>query len=579
MGPRAAAAGPEGAASGRVAGDAPWLAAYPPDVDWAAPIPEGTLVGLFDAAVAAHGPRPCLDFLGRRWTYAEVGAWVARAAAGLRRLGVAPGDRVGLCLPNTPYAVVAYHAALRIGAVVVNLSPLAAPGELRAQVRDAGVSVLLTIDLEPVLGRALALLGEGVGHVVVCRFHRALPLAKALAFRVAKRRVIGAVPAGEARAHDFEALAAGPADAAPHPVAPGDLAVLQYTGGTTGTPKGAMLTHANLTANAAQVRAWFTGAEPGRERLLAVLPLFHVFAMTVAMNAGLAWGAEIVLLPRFEPRSLLAAIRRTRPTILPGVPTVFQAILDQPRRVDMRSIRSCISGGAPLPVEVKRAFEAASGCVLVEGYGLTEASPVCLCNPLTGANKPGSIGLPLPGTRVALRSLADPAVDAPPGARGELVVAGPQVMRGYWAREADTAATLLPGGWLRTGDVATMDAEGYVSIVDRIKDLILCSGYNVYPRMIEEALYRHPDVAAATVVGMPDRYRGESPAAFVQPREGATLEPEALRRFLKEHLSPIEMPRLIEVRAELPRTLVGKLSKKELRAELVAQPPEAGAPP
>jgi long-chain acyl-CoA synthetase len=310
--------------------------------------------------------------------------------------------------------------------------------------------------------------------------------------------------------------------------------------------------------------------------VLAVLPLFHVFAMTSAMTAGLGWGAEIVLLPRFDIAQLLAALRRRRPTVFPGVPTLFKAILDHGTKPqDLASVRVCLSGGAPLPMEIKRAFEAAAGCTLVEGYGLTEASPVCFCNPIEPAtqigNRAGTIGLPLPGIDASIRALDDPARALPTGERGELCLRGPNIMRGYWQRPDDTAAVTTPDGWLRTGDVGVMDDDGYVTLVDRIRDLIICSCYNVYPRTIEEAIYRHPEVVAVTVLGVPDDYRGESAAAFVQARPGARLTETELRQFLRDKLSPIEMPVLIELRAELPRTAVGKLSRKELREEMLGR--------
>jgi long-chain acyl-CoA synthetase len=549
----------------------PWLRAYPQPPGWAFAAPAETLVEVFEASVRRFAHRPALDFFGKRWSYAELGALVDHAAAGFRALGVVPGTRVGLCLPNTPYFVIGYFGALKAGAIVVNFNPLNVGEELAAQAKDSGCEIVLAPDLEPIFGRVMGLLGTTpVRRVVACRFARALPPVKAAAFRVVKRADIARVPVGDDRVVEFDALVSGPRIAAPPEVRPEAPAVLQYTGGTTGAPKGVVLTHANLTANLRQVQGWFPACRPGEERMLAVLPFFHVFAMTVAMNAALGWGAEIVMLPRYEQKSLMGAIRRRRPTVFPGVPTLFKAMLDKgATREQLASIRSCISGGAPLPLEVKRAFEVASGCTLVEGYGLTEASPVCFCNPLQAENRAGTIGLPLPGVEAEIRSLDDPYHALPVGERGELCVRGPNVMVGYWNRPDETAKVLLPGGWLRTGDVGIMDAEGYVQLVDRIKDLILCSGFNVYPRAIEEALYRHPDVAAATVVGMPDEYRGESPAAFVQPRPGSALNEEALRDFLRDKLSPIEMPRVIELRDELPRTAVGKLSKKELRAELL----------
>jgi long-chain acyl-CoA synthetase len=555
----------------------PWLRSYPPGIAWDAVPEPGTLPAMFEGAVARFADRPCLDFLGRRWRYAELGEAVARVAEGFRRLGIGPGSHVGLCLPNSPYYLMAFYGALRAGATVVNFNPLHVAEELAAQARDADVTLMVAPDLDPILPRVLGLLGEGpVRRVVVCRFAAALPMLKGLAFRLLRRRAIARVPAGDPRVLRWEGLAAAPPIEAPPTVRPGDVAVLQYTGGTTGTPKAAMLTHANLTANLAQVQAWSPGNIPGQERVLAVLPFFHVFALTSVLNAGIGWGAELVLLPRFEPAQLLATIRRTRPTLFFGVPTLFKAVLDHcakpggAKPEDLASVKLCISGGAPLPLEVKRAFEAASGCVLVEGYGLTEASPVCLCNPVEGENRPGSIGLPLPGVRVEIRALDGSGAVLPPGEPGELCVAGPNIMAGYWRRPEETAAVLGEDGFLRTGDVGIMDADGYVTLVDRIKDLILCSGYNVYPRTIEEVLYRHPDVVAATVVGAPDPYRGEHPVAFVELRPGSTTDADALREFLRDKLSAIERPRRIEIRARLPRTAIGKLSKKELKAELLA---------
>jgi len=550
----------------------PWLSAYPPGIDWAMALPPTTLPALFDAAVARFADRPCLDFLGRQWRYAEVGAEVAATSAGLHRLGVGPGSRVGLCLPNGPHYVIGFFAVLRTGATVVNCNPLYTAEELGRIVRDAGIEVMLAPDLRPIQDRVLSLLGETpLRHLVLCPFAATLPWLKGLAFRLLKRDAIGHVPAGESRCTPWNALRSGPAVALPAP-SPGDVAVLQYTGGTTGLPKGAMLTHANLAANCRQVTAWSPGLVPGAERMLAVLPFFHVFALTTVLLAAFFEGAQLVLLPRFEAGPLLATLRRTRPTVFHVVPTLLKALIDAGvTRADLASVKVCISGGAPLPEEIRRSFEAIGACRVLEGYGLTEASPVCLCNPLEGEIRPGSIGLPLPGVRVEIRRLDDPMRPVAPGESGEVCVAGPNVMAGYWNRPEETAEVLLPDGFLRTGDVGVMDDAGYVTLVDRIKDLIICSGYKVFPRMIEEALYRHPDVVAATVVGMPDAYRGESPAAFVELRPGSTATVAQLREMLAEALSPITMPKLIEIRPSLPRTAVGKLSKTELRAEMRAR--------
>ncbi len=557
----------------------PWLAAYPAGIDWHAVPPPETLVEVFEGAATRFGHRPCLDFLGRRWTYAEVAALVERAAAGFRRLGAGPGTRIGLCLPNGPHYVVAFYGALRAGAAVVNFNPLYMPGELASQAADADVAIMVAPDLDPILGRVLGLLGQGpVQHVVACPFADALPALKRLAFRLLKRGATMPIPRGDTRVIAWDELLDTPPIAEPPGIGPDDLAVLQYTGGTTGTPKGAMLTHRNLAANLRQVQAWSPGSRPGEERTLAVLPFFHVFALTSVLGASIGWGAELVMLPRFDVKLVIATLRRTRPTLFHGVPTLFKAVLDHgATSADLASVRICISGGAALPQEIRSTFEAASGCTLVEGYGLTEASPVCFCNPVEGAPRAGSIGLPLPGIRAEIRALDAPDRALPPGERGELCIVGPNVMAGYWRRPEDTAAAIDAGGFLHTGDVGIMAADGYVTLVDRIKDLIICSGYNVYPRMIEEALYTHPDVVAATVVGMPDAYRGESPAAFVEARPGSGLTEPVLRLHLKERISSIEMPRLIELRDSLPRTAVGKLSKKELKAELLQRDAGQGA--
>jgi long-chain acyl-CoA synthetase len=540
------------------------------------PLPATTLLALFDDALARFADRPCLDFLGRRWRYVEVGALVAAAAGGLHRLGIGQGSRVGLCLPNGPHYVLAFFAILRTGATVVNCNPLYTSEELARIVRDAEVDLMLAPDLLPIQDRVLDLLDKTpLRHVVVCSFAGSLPWLKGLAFRVLQRASIGHGGRGDQRVSTWEHLSAGPPVKLPAP-RPGDVAVLQFTGGTTGLPKAAMLTHANLAANCRQVIAWSPTLTPGAERMLAVLPFFHVFALTAILLAAFAEGAELILLPRFEAGPLLATLRRTRPSIFHVVPTLLKALIDAGvTRDDLTSIKVCISGGAPLPEEIRRSFEALGACRVLEGYGLTEASPVCLCNPLVGDIRPGSIGLPLPGVRVEIRALDNPLNRLPPGERGEVCVAGPNIMAGYWHRPEETAEVLLPDGFLRTGDVGIMDASGFVTLVDRIKDLIICSGYKVFPRMIEEALYRNPDVAAATVVGMPDAYRGESPAAFVELRPGGTATVEDLREMLGRSLSPITMPRVIEIRARLPRTAVGKLSKTELRAELRARQSES----
>ncbi len=541
------------------------------------PVPE-----LLSRAARSWPRRVAVDFLGRRWRYGKLDALVDRAAAGLQRLGLKPGERVGLCLPNTPYFVIFYFAIMRAGGIVVNFNPLYTERELRTQILDSGTTIMIVPDARAIHDRVAAVAeAAGLRHIVLCRMARAMPPIKALLFSIARRRDI-ARPArstllvscssviartGIARAG---ALRATPVDPQR------DIALLQYTGGTTGIPKGAALTHANLTANAFQVAQLLGHRGPEAERILGVLPLFHVFALTAVLNLGVAIGAEMILLPRFTVADTLKTIARRRPTMLPAVPTIYNALSNAaesaPRRVreGLRKIELCISGGAPLPAEVQARFEALTGCKLAEGYGLSETSPVVCCNRLDGSSRSGSVGPMVLETIVEIRDLADPAIILGPGVRGEVCVRGPQVMQGYWNRPAETASAMIDGAF-RTGDVGYLDEAGYLFLVDRIKDVILCGGYNVYPRLIEEALYRHPDVLEATVIGIPDAYRGECPKAFVVLRAGAAASVPALRQFLEDELSRIELPREIELRETLPHTAIGKLSKKELVAEEAAR--------
>jgi long-chain acyl-CoA synthetase len=541
-------------------------------VDWHAEVPGVALFTLLDDAARAYPARPCTNFFGRLTSYAEIARLVDRAAAGLQKLGVKKGTKVGLLLPNTPTFIIYYYAALKAGGTVVNFNPLYTVEELAFQVRDSETEIMVTLDLAMLFDKVDAMLKSNtLPRAIVCSFPALLPAQKSTLFRLFKRRQLANPKASKSAGRiimEREVLAHG---ATPSPVAidpERDVAVLQYTGGTTGTPKGAMLTHANLSCNTRQVMMWAPDLGQGQERVMGVLPFFHVFAMTVVMNFGIAKAAEIVMMPRFTLDDGLALIHKTRPTIMPGVPTLFNAIQNHPKikSFDLSSLKFCLSGGAPLPLEVKQNFEAATGCRLVEGYGLSEASPVVTCNPIDSPQVPGSIGLPLPGTIVSLRSLADPAVPVGPGERGELCVKGPQVMRGYWKRPDETAGQFT-GDFLRTGDVAIMDENGYFQIVDRIKDLIICSGYNVYPRRVEEAIYEHPAVEEVTVIGIPDKYRGEAPKAFIKLKEGQTATAEDIQRHLAVKLSKIELPAAIEFRDSLPKTMIGKLSKKELKAE------------
>ncbi|NJM33580.1 MAG: long-chain fatty acid--CoA ligase [Rhodomicrobium sp.] len=551
----------------------PWLKTYPADVDWHAPLSAEPLHVILERTAKDHGRRTCTYFFGKSLSYAEINRLADSVAAGLQKRGVGKGVNVGLLLPNCPAFIIFYYGILKAGGTVVNFNPLYTIEELTHQARDANLHSLVTLDLKALFPKAEALLaGNAVSSLIVCQFAQLLPAVSAILFGLFKKSEIAGwrqSPYGS-RIVPYIALIADGGKPQPVPIDPKtDVAVIQYTGGTTGIPKGAMLTHANLSINTRQNLLWAHDVVIGEERMMGILPLFHVFGMTTIMNAGIACAATLVLLPRFDLKQALKLIRKMRPTLMPGVPTLYTALMNSPdlRPGDLASLKFCISGGAPLPMEVKRGFEAASGCRLVEGYGLSETSPTATGNPVSGVNKEGSIGIPLPGTRVSIRSLDDPAKELLLGENGEICIAGPQVMKGYWQQPKETADAMA-GEFLRTGDVGYMDAEGYTFIVDRIKDIILCSGFNVYPRNIEEAIYRFPGVEEVIVVGIPDTYRGEAPKAFIKLKDGVSATKQDILTFLEAKLSKIEMPAEIEFRDALPKTLIGKLSKKDLRAEI-----------
>ncbi len=527
---------------------------------------------MLDQSVARFPTRTVLDFLGRRMSYAELGDAVDHAARGLQDLGVKKGTRVALCLPNTPYYPILFFATLKVGGIVVNVNPLYVERELRHLIKDSGAEVIATCDISEIHARVLKVAGEmGVRHVITCPIAGALPTLKGIAYRLFKRAEIGRAPS-DARHLTFDALLAAKGDPTPVAVTPDEVAVLQYTGGTTGEPKAAMLSHANLVSNADAMVVFVGGERPEQDRVMGALPLFHVFALTTVLTYSIRTGAEMILMPRFELAQLLKIIARTRPSYFPAVPTIYAAITAAAatQKVDLSSIRACISGGAPLPAEVRTAFEKATGALVVEGYGLSEASPIITCSPFDGSGKPGSAGVPFPGTTIEIRDREDPTRLLPIGENGEICARGPQVTQGYW-HKPEATSDLFVDGALRTGDVGHLDEDGYLFIVDRIKDLILCGGYNVYPRVIEDALYEHPAVAEVIVIGVPDAYRGQAPKAFVTLVEGAAATPEELRDFLRDKVSKIELPRAVEIRDVLPKTLIGKLSKKELVAEEAAK--------
>lgn len=550
----------------------PWTAHYPPGVDWHMQIDPVSLNTLLDRAARQFPKNPAISFLGRITTYEALAAEVDRVTAGLQSIGVGRGTKVGLFLPNTPTFIVYYYAILKAGGTVVNFNPLYTIEELTYQVRDSDTEMMVTHNLKALFPKVEELISLGVlKRAIVVPFTSVLPKVKATLFSMLKRKEVADTAGSKVADRIVDGLKIAATKGPPTPVAINpteDVAVLQYTGGTTGTPKGAMLTHGNVYANTMQIEAWATDLVPGHERVLGALPLFHVFAMTGVMNIGIAKAAKIILMPRFVLADAVKLIHTEKPTMMPAVPTIFTAMLNFPniKKYDLSSLRFCISGGAPLPMEIKLKFEELSGSRVVEGYGLSEASPVITCNPIEGPQIPGSIGPPVPQTIVSLRSIDDPEVEVPAGERGELCAKGPQIMKGYWKRPNDTANQFV-GDYLRTGDVAIMDKHGYFEIVDRIKDLIICSGYNVYPRRVEEAIYEYAAVEEVTVIGIKDSYRGEAPKAFIKLKEGMAATKEDILKHLESKISKIEMPSEIEFRDALPKTMIGKLSKKELVAE------------
>jgi long-chain acyl-CoA synthetase len=554
-----------------------WLGSYPKGVDWHQRFDAQPLYRLIDAAGARWGGRPATNFLGKIATYGEISQSVDKVAAGLQSIGVGKGTKVGLFLPNSPTFIIYYFAILKAGGTVVNYNPLYTHDELAFQVRDSETELMVTLDLKILFDKVEGLIEAGVlKRAVVCSFPALLPAAKSVLYKLLKGKTLSRPKASSVADRivlEADLIAAAKALQPVVVDSTTEIAVLQYTGGTTGTPKGAMLTHANVYINVMQSLAWVPGLEAGKERVLGALPFFHVFAMTGVMNFAIATGAEIVIMPRFVLNDAMALITKTKPTIMPGVPTMFIAMLNHPKlkSFDLSSLKFCLSGGAPLLLETKRSFEALTGCKVVEAYGLSESSPAVTINPLEGPIKEMSIGQPIPATIVSLRDPANPTVEVAQGEKGEICIKGPQVMQGYWKKPEETANQFTPDGYLRTGDVATMDTDGFIYIVDRIKDLIICSGYNVYPRNIEEAISTHPAVEEVTVIGIKDAYRGEAPKAFVKLKAGVQASAQDILKHLEPKISRIEMPEAIEFRDALPKTMIGKLSKKELKAEEAAK--------
>ncbi|OGS49388.1 MAG: long-chain fatty acid--CoA ligase [Euryarchaeota archaeon RBG_16_68_13] len=557
----------------------PWHRHWPDGVPRTIEVPDIPLHELLRRAAREHGSRPAISFYNTSMSFGELDDAADRFAAGLRRIGVQPGERVSLVLPNTPHFFVAFFGVLRVGGIVVQTNPLYTARELEQLYNDAGVETVVALDIFwHNVGKAKQ--GTEVKRVVVADVADYLGAPLRQLYPIKKKKDLkkqGHWPLTIPEApwvHRFRALLETPPEAGREPIvrAAEDVAVLQYTGGTTGTPKGAMLTHRNLVANALQTAAWLPMKGTVQERFLGAIPLFHVYGLTTLLLASVVLGAEVVLYP--NPREIghiLKLIGKTKPTIFPGVPTMYIAILRHPKvgKYDLRSVKVCISGAAPLPNEIRHEWEKVTGGKIVEGYGLTEASPVTHANPLQGLVKEG-IGLPFPDTEARIVDADDPSREMPQGEAGELAIRGPQVMKGYWNKPTETAA-VLRDDWLLTGDIAKMDEDGYFFIVDRKKDIILCSGYNVYPREVEEVLFMHPSVAEAAAIGVPDPYRGETVKAFLVLKPGMTATEEEIIAFCKERLAPFKIPKQVEFVTDLPKSLVGKVLRRELRERELAK--------
>ncbi|NLE96897.1 MAG: AMP-binding protein [Propionibacterium sp.] len=553
----------------------PWVQHYQPGVPAQIELPTTSLVEMCEAAVAEAGDAVALEFFGRTTTYAEMGDQIARAAEGLRRLGVQPGDRVGLILPNCPQHVVAFYAVLRIGAIVVEHNPLFTARELRHQFEDHRADVIITWDaaVEKVADLPRDL---GVRHIIavnlldefpaVMRFALSLPIPKLRASRDALHK-----PARDAMPWK-RLLAADPIDAAHPRPSLDDIAVIQYTSGTTSQPKGAMLTHKNLYANALQGEAWMHDAVKGRETLYALLPMFHAFGMTLYLTFGILKQGRIVLFPRFDVDLVLKAWKKSPATVYCAVPPIYQktASVAKERGVDISSAKFCISGAMALTDEIVEQWEAVSGGRLVEGYGMTESSPVALGNPFAPTRRTGTIGIPFPSTEMKVVDPDDPTVEVARGEEGELLIRGPQVFQGYWENPEQTAAMLLEGGWLRTGDVVTQDEDGFTTIVDRLKELIITGGFNVSPSEVERVLVAHEAIADAAVVGRQNPSGGEDVVAVVTLEEGANPPGlEDVRNFCKQALAAYKVPRDLVIVDELPRSMLGKVLRRQVRETMI----------
>ncbi len=540
-----------------------WLKFYDAEVPQHLIYPRIPIYRLLDDSAAQHPDRTCVIFFGRRFTYRQIQEMADRFAAGVYALGIRKGDRVGLLLPNSPQYLIAYYGLLKAGAIIVPLNPLYTERELIFHLTDSDTATLVTLPM--FLDKVAPLRDKTpLKRIIYSRLADYLPFPLNLVQGFRESRLIGRI-GGVGLVNFKRLLQTAPAGFSPEPVDPDALAVLIYSGGTTGVAKGIMLSHFQCVANAHQIVAWGGLNEEGR--LLAVLPLFHGFGMSVTMNAPVMAGGEIVLMPRFNVKDVVKAIQKYRPTFFIGVPTMFVAFNNLPdiERYDLKSIQGIFVGAAPLTRAIKDGFEARTGGRMIEGYGLTETVTACMANPYKGQHKIGSIGIPFPDVDAKIVSLDD-GHDLAPSELGEIVLRTPSMMLGYYKNPEETAKTIVDG-WLHTGDVGYMDADGCFYITDRVKELIIVGGFNVFPREIDELLYQHPKVKEGISLGIPDPRKGESIKVFVVLKDGETATPEEFIAYFRERLTPYKVPSMVEFRTELPKSMIGKILRRSLREE------------
>ncbi|MEE6449395.1 long-chain fatty acid--CoA ligase [Gottfriedia acidiceleris] len=527
-----------------------WLAHYPEYIAKELSIPTKSIPEMFNETAENYPNHSCLSFYGKKNTYKEVQSAVKKFASALQKNGVQKGDRVAIMLPNCPQYVISYYGILTVGGIVTQINPMSVERELKELLNDSGTETIVVLN-------------------------SLYPTVKPLIEETNLRKIIVVNLTGTEESYE-EAISfgcflqSGNLDLKPVTIdSHDDVAILQYTGGTTGRSKGVMLTHRNLYANIMQQGEFFKGAfNPGYERVLSIIPFFHVYGMTVCINLSVFMANEMIILPRFDIEEVLTTIKNEQPTLFPGVPTMYIALINHPdsKKYGIDAIKLCNSGSAPMPVELMKQFEKKTGATILEGYGLSEASPTTHSNPAFAARKPGTVGIPYPSTDSKIVDLASGLEEVPVGEIGELIIKGPQVMKGYWNLPEETANTIRDG-WLYTGDIASVDEDGYVSILDRKKDMIIASGFNVYPREIEEVIYEHPSVKEAVVIGVPDSYRGETVKAVIVLKEDNHITLEEINEYCKNHLATYKVPRIIEFRSELPKTNVGKILRRAIREE------------